>query len=656
MIIREIRLQNFRQYKNAILDLRCDISNGKNVVIINGEGGAGKTTFTQAFRWCLYGVTTFRDSELLNADVIEKLSMNNTTFVSVSMRITNKGHDYVITRTLNYTMTAKGPKANETSSVEVKEESGDRRTLGKHEADIMIRNLIPKQLAPYFFFDGERMQHMVEELLQGKSEDIGNVVRGLVGLSSLESLMRHLKNSRNTTLLKKIEKQIDVCGNAEMSQLSASIEKTQTEIEDILKKIGDEEDKLEVDNREERNVEIELATYSDIEQLQKQWEINVQNKEEYERQKVHKQNMFVKNFKANFSHYALLPLLHRAKGMLKEDDLADKGVPDICNTTLDFLIKRGTCICGKNLNEHPECLLEIQKLYEYVPPKSAGTMIREMIDIINSETAKTDTFYDNMTEYMYAIDDLAEKSDIEEQKNQLIDQDILKHGDEIKKLKETQLVLLAKIKEHKRLINELNQQLGEKRTTLEKDQAERERMISANEASRRWTLYRAYVEAIYEQIVTVYKEQEIELKNVFETNINNIFENIYDDGLRIQVNDRYRIKVEGDLEHSTSQNYSIVFAFIATTLKMAKERKPDKLSAIDYPEDYPLVMDAPLSAFDKKRIKNICGVLPDIAEQIIIFIKDTDGDIAEEHLSHKIAKKYQIIMNTYTDSTIREVR
>ena len=53
-------------------------------------------------------------------------------------------------------------------------------------------------------------------------------------------------------------------------------------------------------------------------------------------------------------------------------------------------------------------------------------------------------------------------------------------------------------------------------------------------------------------------------------------------------------------------------------------------------------MDAPLSAFDKHRIKKVCEVLPEIAEQVIIFIKDTDGDLAKENLKNKIGKMYNL--------------
>jgi len=59
-------------------------------------------------------------------------------------------------------------------------------------------------------------------------------------------------------------------------------------------------------------------------------------------------------------------------------------------------------------------------------------------------------------------------------------------------------------------------------------------------------------------------------------------------------------------------------------------------------EPYPLVMDAPLSAFDKKRIKTVCEILPEVAEQVIIFIKDTDGDLVNEFLGNKVGNRFYI--------------
>ena len=92
-----------------------------------------------------------------------------------------------------------------------------------------------------------------------------------------------------------------------------------------------------------------------------------------------------------------------------------------------------------------------------------------------------------------------------------------------------------------------------------------------------------------------------------------------------------------NVETSTAQSISIIFAFIAGVIKMARSNKDNDMLST---EAYPLVMDAPLSAFDKTRIQTVCDTLPNIAEQVIIFIKDTDGEIAEKYLSEKIGKSY----------------
>ena len=75
---------------------------------------------------------------------------------------------------------------------------------------------------------------------------------------------------------------------------------------------------------------------------------------------------------------------------------------------------------------------------------------------------------------------------------------------------------------------------------------------------------------------------------------------------------------------------------------MARENRnaEDEDSKLLSSEPYPLVMDAPLSAFDKRRIQTICEELPKTAEQVVIFIKDTDGELAEKYLGNKIGSAH----------------
>ena len=50
MLLKSIRLSNFRQFQDASMTF-ADGKNGKNVTLIIGDNGTGKTTFAKAFLW-----------------------------------------------------------------------------------------------------------------------------------------------------------------------------------------------------------------------------------------------------------------------------------------------------------------------------------------------------------------------------------------------------------------------------------------------------------------------------------------------------------------------------------------------------------------------------------------------------------------------------
>ena len=59
-------------------------------------------------------------------------------------------------------------------------------------------------------------------------------------------------------------------------------------------------------------------------------------------------------------------------------------------------------------------------------------------------------------------------------------------------------------------------------------------------------------------------------------------------------------------------------------------------------EPYPIVMDAPFSNTDTTHIENITARLPEVAEQVIIFVMDKDWEIAKKKLEQNLGSKYVI--------------
>ena len=169
-----------------------------------------------------------------------------------------------------------------------------------------------------------------------------------------------------------------------------------------------------------------------------------------------------------------------------------------------------------------------------------------------------------------------------------------------------------------------------------------------DENNKKIAEYEAYATYMYQKIEEEYNNKEKEVREGLEKRVNAIYKQIFNGDFSIVLDEKYNISIldndfadsVDDADPSTAQGISVVFAFIAGTIDMACENSSKENAAFST-EVYPLVMDAPLSAFDKTRIQSVCDILPKVAEQVIIFIKDTDGDIAEEHMGDKVGLRYQ---------------
>ena len=100
MLLESIKLVNFRQFRNETISFAQD--QDKNVTIILGENGTGKTTFAQAFFWCLYGETNFSDKIIINRLVANELTPGKTEKVEVTLKLKHGDVSYTLIRQQDY--------------------------------------------------------------------------------------------------------------------------------------------------------------------------------------------------------------------------------------------------------------------------------------------------------------------------------------------------------------------------------------------------------------------------------------------------------------------------------------------------------------------------------------------------------------------------
>ena len=672
MQIKKIVLKNFRQYIDQEVIFSTDKE--KNVTIVMGDGGSGKTTLAQAFTWVLYENVDFSNKTILNSKVQQNMPEHAERKVSVELYLEHTEIDYIIKREAVYTK--KDGKVKSLGNGKLKVfvvEEGNQRALPDLQAYSRVKQILPKELSRYFFFDGEKLQKMSEELERGKSQEFADAVQGLLGMSALLNLMRHTKPNVKRSVVGYYEEKINQSGDSKVQKLGREIDSDRQRLENLNQQIEKNTEQLEYYNKKREEIKLKLAEFKSIEEQQRRY-----NQLEADEQRcITDINNIMKVCFANFhsentvSFFSKV-LMKETLEELKNTGNIDMGIPCIQDETIYHLLKvRKRCICGEPLVDGDSHIEELKKLLEFIPPKSVGGSITELKEEMGNKIKSADTYYMNFSNGIKRWRELEQQLEVIRNEISEIDQSILGQDGVIRDLKEKQKDCENKIKEYNRKNNMYLEQIGAVKNQIEKNESEREKKLVKLENIKKYELFREYAKQIYEKVENDYVTQEEGMRNRLEETINEVFQEIYGKGITVGIDKRYHIQVntdevihiENNLDHSTSQNYSVIFAFIAGIIKMQKENALEKArnnilqiggQNMNSAESYPLVMDAPLSAFDKTRIKNICEVFPGIAEQVIVFIKDTDGDIAKKYMSEKIGKLYRIKMQGHIDSRIEE--
>lgn len=647
MLLQTIELQNFRQFVNEKIDFSTDPE--RNVTLIIGENGTGKTTFAQAFFWCFYGETDFSDKIILNRSVIEKMTPDQKETVRVAIRLTHGSAEYEIIRTQEYkkAYTNRVTAANTVLNVQVKSADGNTRYLKPLECESAIQNILPKELANYFFFDGERIEKMSKEIASGrKSSGFSNAVVGLTGLKATLAALDHLSPTRTSSVMGKLTLEYRGDSDGKMQQLTKRIGELQDELERITVRLSEIDDEIESATTSRAQFEQDIKQFADGEKLQNERERLRRELADVKRTKATFVKDICKAFNDGMPTFFGISMVKDALEVLSHSDFSGKDIPEMHAKTIQFLLKRGTCICGTHLDPGTISYNKVMELMDYLPPQSIGVTVGQFIKDSRMKYSRENDLLQQLKDKMALISTQTDKveelkEDIAQISDKLDGADVREQVRKINgQITACTKIISARKDEQKRLLIRQGQCEEEKK----QKENRRSELSLLDKNNQKIELYKAYTQQIYDELLAEYKEKEKNVRERLERSINEIFKSIYDGGLSLSIDEKYNISVyvtdfEGGVETSTAQSISVIFAFISAIIKMARDNQVENGDEA-YSEPYPLVMDAPLSAFDKRRIKAICSAIPETAEQVIIFIKDTDGELAEDYLGTRVMKRH----------------
>lgn len=207
MIIKSIELNNFRIYR-GVNKIDLTPNSERNIIIVSGNNGYGKTTFLMSLVWCLYGKNMEKVDELYKKEIDEKGSYNKYIGNSLnsaaeqsgetrfSVAVTFTDVEIPDTTCTEITLIRSYDRATSTSDELKILIDGKESDLfnDKDEEEMFIRDyILPIEIAKFFFFDAEKIVSFAQVNTQKQREELSLAYSQVLGIQKYAQLKGELE-------------------------------------------------------------------------------------------------------------------------------------------------------------------------------------------------------------------------------------------------------------------------------------------------------------------------------------------------------------------------------------------------------------------------------------------------------------------------------
>ena len=187
MYFTKVELHNFGIYKGTHEMCLTNQIGNRNITLVGGLNGRGKTTFHDSILIALYGKQALkyiqekaRSYDKMLIDHINKHATDDETYVAVSLCL-DDGTSLRVKRS----WTAKGKKADQ--QIIVEKDGVVDKYLGESWS-YYIEEILPFGIARFFFFNNEKITQLADDT---SFEQIKSSIKSAIGVSSIEKAIDH---------------------------------------------------------------------------------------------------------------------------------------------------------------------------------------------------------------------------------------------------------------------------------------------------------------------------------------------------------------------------------------------------------------------------------------------------------------------------------
>ena len=649
-------IQNFKTFRDKTeFDFSKNFGTpGRNVFLIGGMNGSGKTSILDAVNLCLYGEKKLEKIyKAINQYEVEK--GNCDCLIELQFEMDNDDR-VSLKRSWGVPFSFSSKPTHDDLKEKISITKNGRMISDIEQQSFLeyIKAEIPEGITQFFFFDGEKIQHIAAD--EYAAMDLKNSMEAALGIQHIHKLIDDLDHIKRDE--RKDERGIsneDVrLKETELEQLKIKKSKQQKQIEEVegqlihLREILDEQksnfqrefgfDSEDV-NQKERNEKMQLKLTSRLSEI----------------------DLEMKNFiQDTFAFSFLIPHFDKVRTQIQQEkklrvDRSKKGIADALPQEITTEVKNFEEFDRRKPLTDEEYIRLNDKITavinKYIKIKGVSEKITELIKESDDETKK---ILVKMDEIEKSVSDKFLQLIQEKQKIQIdlatLEKELRKkafEGSKLNRFNDIQKrieVISNDVGEKTQTIKQINSELTDLSRLIGDKEAQLEESYAAFEKS---TKKGAYINQITKisKLLTEYVDRLRAAKiSQLEQCTFQMFRNLLSKGesvVELSINpDTYLISVKNDSGHlirkeALSAGEKEIFAI--SLLWGLAQTSHLKL---------PIIIDTPLSRLDSThRDRIVSNYFPNAGHQVIILSTDTEVDkkyydVLESHLQDAIHLKY----------------
>ena len=634
MILKRMTLNNFRQFWGCQFLEFTSPDDGKNVTVIYGANGKGKTSLYRALMFCLYGFKKLsqdpqesdQEINLVNKVALDEAAKRGEDVVKafVEIEFIHDNKNYVLKREiLGY---KKGDEEyeqfGEISLAETKEDGNTEVIKDPDHISTKINSILDERVREYFLFDGEKIEKLTRIAREQKKE----IEKGIKNLLQIDRLSIAVDGINR--LLKDIEKQLRKKSTGEHQRKLIELEEKENEREELKKDIAKSNDEIDIAENQLKIFDRKLKEFESIKDLLYKRE---ETQKELDRtgDSLKKLLTQMKEMNNNIGLLLIEPEIEKVENLIgikiKHREIPSQIREDLVNK----ILKEMKCsVCNRPIEVNSAAYKHV---LEWKNKALDEVVEKELIETYGKISEAKEFVKHKLDETEQALSNHSNKREEIERLQQILKNISDEIGDQerdekiplLEKERDETLKKIARLEERIESNNKKLKNLDDETRDIKKiledlEQKERFRTVL--------TKRRQLVSDSKEALENIYNEFADEIKAKVGKIASEIFHNLIDEEGKKTFK---RIKVMGDYSLqlidwrdkpflsniSVGQRQITSIAFIAALARLA--RKKDIL-------EIPLFMDTPFGRLSGEHRDNLIEYLPGLTRQWILLATDTE--------------------------------